>query len=530
MHPNNKRRTFTKIPVVNYTPTDLKKGVLVFMNNDGSQTVKDVYIPLELTRNVDKLLKLNWNDKKQNNGTLRGILKNRVQATEGMSFQDIAAMYFDEEKKRHKRKIENLEQLPFNMPGLQHRTESKKLVVTFRENQKENPNINLIRPKILDLSIYTESLDVISKDSSTQIDKKIFTSESSTQTTYLSLSEISRFNEKRKKSMTVLIPKTDVPELIDERRNFNINNERKVEKLKRKRLRESSSDCSLNCKIMKNKHIYVKDDNIKPPSNLLFESTSLTTIARQSKTIPQKLITNDDSEEDAESLATIIEGVPPPFNNSTSNGNIANVTDNHRSTNKFKPFARMGNVLKVRDFVKKLERETEIQPMTDKEVEELESEFEESRSEATTFHSISNLVQAITSDKWVEVGNFLTTHLKEAVNVAELWPIFSLNKGKSELTIIYQLFSIYESQFFEQMKKFSVHYSSNNHIKEISGRMKLLHMLTQMDGWKQFCSWEEDIRRYINEICDTGSINSVSSLGASYVPRSHINRKNNSKN
>ncbi|KAI3389874.1 hypothetical protein SNEBB_005550 [Seison nebaliae] len=530
MNANHKRRTFTKIPVVNNTPMSEKKGILILINKDGSQNIKHVRVPLTLTRNVDKLLELNGDENARKTGSLEGILRNEIQIKDGMSFQDIANMYFKEED-RLKRVSKSITGLPFNIPGIEHQTERKQLVVTFSANQKENPNINLIKPKILDLSIYQEdkssSPDVITKNSWTQIDKNEFTSESSSQTNPMSLSAISPLDT------TLTRPKSNDGELADKGKNSNTNNQQKMAKLMRKRLRQSSSESSLPSKIMKNKQTNIKKYFDKPLSNVIFESTTSAHETNGQITKTSQASGNDDSEEDAESLATIIEGVPLSSQHSNAiASNISNLplSTDKRISNEFKPFARLRSVLKVRDLFNKLQKEEAPPQMTDEDIEELKSEFEQTRSETTTFVGINNLVQAIASDKWVKVGNFLETHLKDVTEVSELWPIFRLGKAKSELTIIYQLFSIYESKFFEKMKKFSTYYSPNDvdRLNEMSDSMKLLYVLTQMEGWKEFCLWEEHIRVYINELCHSGTINSVSSLGPSYVPR-YLNRGHNFK-
>ncbi|KAI3382659.1 hypothetical protein SNEBB_004418 [Seison nebaliae] len=165
------RRTFTKIPVVNHTPKDWRKCILVLNNKDGSQSVKHVLTPLTLTRNIDKLMELNSNNNafnEQKKTPLKGILKNRIMTTEGLSFTDVAGMYFEEEN-RLKKETKCLEGLP-NIPGIKHHTNPKKLAITFAVDQMENPNINLIKPKVLDVSIYKQEESFENKTSSTQTD------------------------------------------------------------------------------------------------------------------------------------------------------------------------------------------------------------------------------------------------------------------------------------------------------------------------------------------------------------------------
>ncbi|KAI3383898.1 hypothetical protein SNEBB_003460 [Seison nebaliae] len=543
------KRTFTKIPVVNHTPNNLTKGVLVLMNKDGTQTVRDVYVPLTLTRKIDKLMEMNENDNAQKNRPVKGILKNRVQAKDGMSFQDIASMYF-QEKDRVKTQERNLKGLPI-IPGVRHQTESKKLVVTFDENQTENPNVNLIRPQLIDLSVYKEEdiapPKVVTKDSSTQFDRTTFTSDISCQTTLTPDTSCQTILTSESKSfefdsvsangdfldLTPLVPQnTTAMELINKMLNCNSNNEQKVGNLKRKRA-SSSSETTLPSKIVKNNHIYIKKDILEPASDLVIESITSSGKTVQNNGKMMKATNNDDSEQDAESLATIIEGLPPSPKPSKVDVidpiiSVAQPSTEKKTWKNFKPFARLGSVLKVRELFQKFRGQQKIpSQMTDEEVEELKSQFEESRSQSTTFGGISNLVQTITSKNWIECGDFLRNCLKDVTNIGELWPMFTLNKGKSELTIIYQLFSIYESKFYGQMKRFVAHYSAgkDGRLNDMSDSLKPLYTLTQMDGWKQLCNWEEQIRCYVNELCTSGTISSVNSLGPSYVPRSGDNSR-----
>ncbi|KAI3388758.1 hypothetical protein SNEBB_000131 [Seison nebaliae] len=534
------RRTFTKIPVVNHTPKELKKGILVLMNKDGSQRIKQVYTPLTLTRNIDKLLEINSNNnsfEQQKKIPIKGILKNRLTATEGMSFSDVAAMYFEEEE-RLKREMRSREGFP-NIPGTVHLTEPKKLAITFTANQTENPNINLIKPKVLDLSIYkqNESLEISTKTSSTQTyENNLFSSKRTTSSQTVPLPKAFPMLFETESDLTSLEPSQKSIEVFNKKMNINSNNQKTKEITKRKRTRSSSCDFNLPTKIAKNNHWNIKHENKRNLSDTISKVAKI-------KTSPTNVPNNDDSADDAESLATVIEGFPSspcpsgqqvriPIISETinCNSNVKSTPSSQQLTETkmssiWKPFARLGSVFKIRDLFDRLQRKKESPHLTDTENEKLESDFEETRNSTTTFKGIGSLVRAITSKKWIRCGEFLRLNLNDATDIGELWPIFRPNKGLSELTVLYQIFSIYDSKFFKKMKNFTANSNgtSNNtsHLDDMSGNRRLLYVLSQMEGWKDFCSWEQQIRCYIEELCRTGSINSNTSLGASYVPRKH---------
>ncbi|KAI3385145.1 hypothetical protein SNEBB_007964 [Seison nebaliae] len=225
----------------------------------------------------------------------------------------------------------------------------------------------------------------------------------------------------------------------------------------------------------------------------------------------------DDSDEDAETLPTVID--------SQVESHKSNIKLPIQSTHRYNSSSAYPRQFTLSPN-ESLEEETSVSlssfksdEMTDEAIEKLDSDFEDIKNQSQTFPHIGALVQTMAAKEWVNCGEFLRGHLNHITNIGKMWPVFIENKGISELSIIYQMFSIYESKFFKKTKKLAEHCSAGNtdiHNKK-SDTMKLVYKLTRMPGWIQLCSWENQIRGYIDELCSSGSISSHSSLGPSYV-------------
>ncbi|KAI3379016.1 hypothetical protein SNEBB_007512 [Seison nebaliae] len=514
-----------------------RNAKLVMPNNDDSETSTKAKVPLILVHKDDNI---SDNDANSSNEKLT----EQYNSGNGMKFADVAQMYFEDVSDDETTDNES-NTLTTTCSKLKRRKDGskKERLDDIDEEEKEIDHFQITE---FEKNSSPSSLSPCTSDTSL---------DDSTITVDVTADEPEKY--KKTEELSILVPKSELAEFIETNSNgnglrneisdedhdnlftlsnkssiidgeqqdqingysINISEESDRTLILRKYLNEYENQIRTRkkppndpkqlteFKSVKHNYYYKEHSNDETEANVEDESDKP---PKMHKNIGNPLKT-EDSDEDAESLPSFICSTTEPL-----------IETSVESTFRFKASSNYPHEHTVSPNTSN-EGEASLtttsfksQAMTDAEIEKLQTDFEEVRNQSQTFEHIGALAQTMATKEWVECGEYLNNQLKNVTRVGKTWPTFIEDKGISELSIIYQLFSIYESKFFKKSKKLIERYSSGK-VERMSKSTKLVHVLTEMTGWSQLLSWEDRIRAYVYELCNLGNVSSNSSLGPSYV-------------